>query len=54
MKKVEIEDFVEMMLEDESFEDLLARFDLDPGEVFVALFENGLIDEETLIEMRGY
>ena len=49
MAKLDIEtglvNVVEGYLEDYSFEDLLEEFDLTPSEVFVHLWEAGLIDE---------
>lgn len=48
MKKNELEDFVALELEERSFEDVLADYDLSPHEVFVLLYNNGLIDDEIL------
>ncbi|MCB1712647.1 MAG: hypothetical protein KDH96_09305 [Candidatus Riesia sp.] len=48
MEKEEIYNFVATMLETETFEDLLERFDLTPEEVFMLCFESGLVDEEVL------
>jgi hypothetical protein len=45
----ELEQWLSMMLETESFEDILERFDLTPEEVFERLFQEGLIDEETVL-----
>lgn len=53
MSDDEIIDFVDMMLEDESFEELLERFDVTPQEAFVNLFTNGLIDYRLLKELMG-
>ena len=38
--------FVSLMLEQETFEDLLERFDVTPEDAFHRLFEVGLIDTE--------
>lgn len=38
---------LKMALEDESFEDFLERFDLTPEEVFLHLYESGLVDPDT-------
>lgn len=46
--KTKTEEFVELYLENGTFEELLEEFDLTPIEVFVVLLENGLIDEELL------
>ena len=46
--KTKTEEFVELNLENGTFEELLEEFDLTPIEVFVVLLENGLIDEELL------
>jgi hypothetical protein len=48
MKKNELEDIISNLLEDNSFEDVLEKFDLTPTEVFVLLYNQGLIDEEVL------
>lgn len=50
MKQTKIEDFVSLVLEELTFEDLLEKFDLTPQEVFTILYENGHIDEEILIQ----
>lgn len=44
--KDQISNLLKMTLEDESFEEFLERFDLTPDEVFVHLFESGLIDSD--------
>ena len=49
MKKATIVDIVALWLKERSFEELLEQFDLTPEEVFVELYENGLIDEEILV-----
>ena len=46
--KTKTEEFVELYLENGTFEELLEEFDLTPIEVFVVLLENGWIDEELL------
>jgi len=48
MNKRELEDFVSLALEEKSFEDVLEIFDLTPQEVFVLLYNNGMIDDEIL------
>jgi len=48
MIKTKIIDFVTSSLEEISFEELLAQFDLTPEEVFNLLYENGHIDEDVL------
>lgn len=55
LKKEDIEDFVDLMMENESFEDFIERFDVTLVEAFLCLYNNGLIDEEELRElMRAY
>lgn len=51
MTKEELEDFVEMMLEDESLEDLLERFNLTPTEAFLFLYKGGMVDTQLFNEM---
>lgn len=51
MNEDDIEDFVQFMLEDETFEEFLERFDVTPFEAFMCLYNNGLIDEELLKEL---
>lgn len=46
-QKNEIGIVLKMALEDESFEDFLERFDLTPEEVFLHLYESGLVDPDT-------
>jgi 3-oxoacyl-[acyl-carrier-protein] synthase III len=48
MNKRELEDFVTLELQEKSFEDVLESFDLTPQEVFVLLYNNGMIDDEIL------
>jgi hypothetical protein len=48
MTKNDLEDFLALELEERSFEDILADYDLSPSEVFVLLYDNGLIDDEIL------
>lgn len=43
-----IEDVISRQLEDKSFEEVLADFDLDPVEVFWTLFKLGMIDQELM------
>lgn len=47
----EIENWIYLMLEDESLEDLLERFNIDPVTVFEVLLESGHIDEDLLEDM---
>lgn len=46
--KQRLEQILEWYLEDYSFEEFLEEFDLTPAEVFIHLFNTGLIDEERL------
>lgn len=48
-----LEDFVDLYLEDNDFEDLLEYFDIDVYEAFAVLFENGLVDEELMERYIG-
>lgn len=48
MEENEIEDFVNLMLEDFLFEELLEQFNITPYEAFLTLFEAGMIDESLL------
>ena len=43
-----LEDFIALALEEKSFEEVLEKFDLSPAEVFVTLYNLGLIDDEIL------
>lgn len=43
------EEWLEMMLEDESFEDILERFNVTPHEAFEILIREGLIDEDLFL-----
>lgn len=43
-----LEDFLEMMLEDYSFEEFIEMFDMTANEVFLNMFYSGLIDERDL------
>ena len=55
MDKNEILNFLEMMMETESFEDFLERFDVQVSDVFILLIEEGLVDLEDLKDiMRTY
>jgi hypothetical protein len=49
----DIVDFVDMMLEDETFEDFLERFNLTPQEVFIFLVDEGMVDTRILKELMG-
>lgn len=44
----ELEEWLDIMLENESFEDILERFNLTPQEVFERLYYQGLIDEDLI------
>lgn len=44
-----LRDYVSMELEDRNFEDILEDYDLSAEEVFIILFNNGLIDEEIFL-----
>lgn len=46
-QKKSIETVLKMALEDESFGDFLERFDLTPEEVFLHLYESGMINPDT-------
>lgn len=48
--KNKIETFLDLYLEDYSFDDILEMFDVTPLECFYTMFEEGLIDEELLDE----
>lgn len=54
MTDKQLYDFVELMLEEESFEELLERFDLTPAEVFEQLFSSGKIDPVLVCELGGF
>lgn len=49
MKQTKLIDFITLALEEDTFEDILEKFDLTPQEVFVILYEGGFIDEEVLL-----
>jgi hypothetical protein len=49
MKQTKLIDFITLALEDNTFEDILEKFDLTPQEVFTILYEGGFIDEEVLL-----
>lgn len=46
----QIEEVLNYHLEDYSFEEFLEELDLTPFDVFLAAFNNGLIDEELFFE----
>ncbi len=46
----QIEEVLNYHLEDYSFEEFLEEFDLTPFDVFLAAFNNGLVDEELFFE----
>lgn len=49
MNELTLKTFIDNEIQDDvSFEEILERFDLTPGEVFVILFDSGHIDEEIL------
>lgn len=49
MNEFTLTKFIESEIDDGiSFEEILERFNLTPGEVFHHLFESGLIDEDEL------
>jgi hypothetical protein len=48
MKKTDLENFIASELEEKPFEDILEDFDLDPVAVFVLLYQNVMINEDTL------
>lgn len=50
--KSTVEEFLDKYLEDFTFEEILEMFDVTPLEAFETLFEEGLIDEELLMELR--
>lgn len=54
MDEDDVIDFVDLMLEDESFEDFLERFNLTASEVFVHLVEEGMIDTKILKELMRH
>jgi hypothetical protein len=53
MDEDDIIDFIDLMLEDESFEEFLERFNLTPSEVFLRLIDEGMIDTRILKELMG-
>lgn len=48
MKKTDMEDYVLTELETKTFEELLEEYDLSPHQVFLILYQNGMIDDELL------
>lgn len=49
MNEFTLKQFIDDELRDgASFEDILENFNLTPGEVFLFLFDNGMIDEDLL------
>lgn len=50
-KKEYIRKILEYHLEDQSFEEFLENFDLEPLDVFIAAFEAGLVDEDELTSL---
>jgi len=54
MEEDDIVDFMEMMLEDESFEDFLERFNLTVEEVFLFLVEEGMVDTRVLKDLMRH
>ncbi len=53
MKTNKMEEFVDLYLEDNDFEDLLEYFDIDVYEAFETLFESGLVDEDVMDKYIG-
>ena len=53
IREEDIVDFMEMMLEDETFEEFLERFNLTAAEVFLYLIDEGMIDVRDLKELMG-
>lgn len=53
MTRDDVLDLLDILLEDESFGDVLEYFDLTKHNAFWILFESGHIDEELLKEMAG-
>lgn len=53
MEEDDIIDFIDLMLEDETFEEFLERFNLTPYEVFLHLVDEGLVDTSILKELMG-
>ncbi len=49
--KRQISVVLKSILEEESFEDFLERFDLTAEEVFLHLYESGLIEEDKFMEV---
>ena len=49
----QIEEFLDEYLDGNNFEDLLEYLDITVYEALLCLFENGLVDEETLKELYG-
>lgn len=43
-----LNDFLEMMLEDMTFEEFIENFDISASEVFQNMYDSGLIDDEDL------
>jgi hypothetical protein len=43
-----LRNFIEEELKEKSFDDILELFDINPGEVFVLLYESGWIDDIVL------
>ena len=52
MKESDLELYVRAYLETGTFEEMLEQFNVSCEEAFICLFENGLIDEELLEEIR--
>lgn len=46
MTQDQIYEFFEILLEDESLEDILERYDLSPLETLMTLWKSGLIQED--------
>ncbi len=53
MKTTPIEEFVDLYLEDNTFEELLEFLDISIYEAVECLFDSGLIDEKAIEEYNG-
>lgn len=49
MKSTKIEDYITLALENNTFEEILERYDISVQEAFLILYNNGHISEETLV-----
>ena len=53
MNKTQIEDFLSDELQERPFEEILEDFDITPSDAFIALYNQGLIDDEILDKLYG-